>query len=400
MAINIPQLGGSEGFDGDAIKGALEKKIVEGLGVDENLKNWANAEDPKDRDEFEAKLMQIRPKDWKEFITTEGQIKLEALRDKLTIKEKLSMLASHILGEQFFSIFFSGKKDNVTALGMEEATDYFARNPDKGARKMGKHLVWDQTLFGSLQPLFSLANLVNDKSGEGKEAFPLVPGTFWFMNMAVSEGGPKLMPTMYSVLRHACEQAGVKLTFLRPGEKPVEAPNLGEKEIKLSFLNPQSIPTKPDGTVDLELLDWYVECYDKAPCMIMRGGPLIAAILKRKGETVETAISTENANLGGQGMEPILNTIPKIGEPEIQKEALKPVELLPKTPDGKVDKAKLEEYRIADERNAATWLTPYQKAGVFVLQRCPVEQALAKAGIAATDPNYAKLKTDLESLAA
>lgn len=402
MAFNIPQPGG---FDEASIKGELEKKVMEGLGVDSSLEEWAtvrdesDAQDVEDKDDFEAKLMQIRPNDWKDFVLADGKINIEYLKDKLTGKEKLSMLASHIIGDQLFNIFFPGKKDGVRTLSMDEAADYFARNPDKGARKLGQHLVWDQSTFGQIQTLFSLADLVTEKSEEDKEAFPLIPGTFWFVNMAPPEGGPKLRPTMYSVLKRACERVGVKLTFLRPGEKPIEAPKLAEKEIKLSFMNPQSIPLKTDGTVDLDLLDWYVECYDKAPCMIMQGNPLIAAILKRKGETTAAAVSKGNANLEGQGWEEVLNSILKKGEtPAAPVEAPKK-HLLPMQGD-KVDRAGLDKYyRQFKDPVQKEYLEPVQLAACAVLDGAEVGQALKYAKILETDPNYATLKTDLESLA-
>lgn len=286
MAFNVPQQGG---FDEASIKGALEKKVMEGLGVDASLEEWATvekenptAQDIEDRDDFEAKLMQVRPNDWKDFVNTEGHIKLEALRDKLTSKEKLSMLASHILGEQFFSIFFPGKKDGVKTLSFADASEFFEKNPDKKVRKISgggkEHLIWDQSMFGQVQNLFSLADLVTDQSEEGKEAFPLVPGTFWFVNFSAPQEGPKLKPTMYSALKRACDQVGIKLTFLMPGEKTT-AP--GPKEIKMSFLPPSSIPLDKAGEVDYVLLDWYVERYKEAPWMLMQGNPLLAAMHMR-----------------------------------------------------------------------------------------------------------------------
>lgn len=316
MAFNIPE---PEQLDEGSVKQALEAEVVKGLGVDENL--IALAEGDETKDGFEAKLMQIRPQNWQEFFKENGVIDREALAAKLTTREKFAILAGHFLGDQIFSLFFSGTKDNVKTLSMEDAADYFARNPDKGARKMGKHLVWDQnSIFAQAKTLFSLADLAKDKSDENNEAFPLVPGTFWFVNFAPPEGGPKLKPTMYSVMKRACEQVGVKLSFLRPGERPLEKPQ--DKEITMSFLTPKSIPLKTDGTVDLDLLDWYTEAYDMAPWMIMQGNPLLAAILKRKGMATTDALSEENANMKGQGMEAVLDSIPTQGTPP--PEASKP----------------------------------------------------------------------------
>lgn len=411
MAFNIPQPGG---FDEASIKGALEKKVMENFGVDSSLEEWAtvrdenDAQDVEDKDDFEAKLMQIRPNDWKDFVLADGKINIEYLKDKLTGKEKLSMLASHIIGDQLFSIFFPGKKDGVKTVSFAEAAEFFEKDPDKKVRKVSggnqEHLVWDQSMFGQIQNLFSLADLVTDQSEEGKEAFPLVPGTFWFVNFSAPQGGPKLRPTMYSALRKACERVGVKLTFLTPGE-PTGEP--AKDEIKLSFLPPSSIPLDKAGEVDYVLLDWYVDCYKKAPWMLMQGNPLLAAIhMRMRGPTEDVttvlgvALDDKHSNLGttmGQGFSDSLKAIDsKEASAAAPVEAPK-VHLLPMQGD-KVDKAKLMEYKEKLEKENVTWLTPAQKAGVFVLQGSPVEQAIQTAGIPATDPNYATLKTDLESL--
>lgn len=315
MAFNIPQQGG---FDEASIKDALGKQIDEGLGLNKNLDEWATSAE---KDDFEAKLMQIRPNDWKEFVNTEGEIKLEDLKAKLTTKEKLSMLASHILGDQFFSIFFPGKKDNVHQLSLAEAADFFEKNPDKKVRKVSgggkEHLVWDRTMFGQLQTLFSLADLVSGTSEEDKESFPLVPGTFWFVGIDAPQAGPKLRPTMYATLRKACEQVGIKLTFLMPGKEKGDAP--AKDEIKLSFLPPSGIPLDDKGEVDYELLDWYVAAYKEAPWMLMNGSPLLAAMhMRMRGPTddvdtvLKEALDKDHSNLGttmGQGFSDSLKTI-------------------------------------------------------------------------------------------
>lgn len=411
MAFNIPQQGG---FDEASIKGALEKKVMEGLGVDASLEEWAtvrdenDAQDVEDKDDFEAKLMQVRPNDWKDYILADGQINIQHLKDKLTSKEKLSMLASHILGEQFFSIFFPGKKDGVKTLSFTDAAEFFEKNPDKKVRKVSggnqEHLVWDQSMFGQVQNLFSLADLVTDQSEEGQEAFPLVPGTFWFVNFSAPQEGPKLKPTMYSALRKACDQVGIKLTFLMPGEKTT-AP--GPKEIKMSFLPPSSIPLDSKGEVDYVLLDWYVERYKEAPWMLMQGNPLLAAIhMRMRGPTEDVttvlgvALDDKHSNLGttmGQGFSDSLKGIASKEASTAAPVEVPKVHLLPMQ-GNKVDKAKLEEYREKLEKENVTWLTPAQKAGVFVLQGSPVEQAMQTAGVLSTDLNYATLKTDLESL--
>ena len=400
-------LEGSAMPDEGSIKKAFEDEALKAFGVNDSLVEWAS--DEESRDDFEAKLMQVRPQDWQKFWMEDGTIDREYLAEHLTTKEKFTMLASHVLGDQIFSIFFSGKKDGVKTLSMEEAADYFTKNPDKGARKFGRNLVWDQSSpFSQIQTLFSLADLVTNKSETGQEAFPLVPGTFWFVTMAPAEAGPKLKPTLYSAVKKACDRVGVKLTFLRPGERPLHKPDLSKKEIQLSFLD-QTLPTNADGTMDMKLLDWYVECYEMAPCMIMQGGPLLAAILKRQGEvaTSAEALNKDHANYpGSPAIIALLDTVTKRdaaapGTPDAPAapiEAPKPASVLPKTPDGKVDRAKLEEYRIALGKGEAPWLTPYQKAGVYVLQGSPVEQALTAANVVATDPNYASVKADLESL--
>lgn len=282
--------------EGD-VKKAFENKALDTFGVNDRLADWAT--DPTSKDDFEAKLMQVRPQDWQKFWSDDGYINRQYLADNLSTQEKFSMLASHIIGDQLFSIFFRGKKDGVKTMDMAEATDFFTKNPDKGARKVGEHLVWDQTSpFSQIQTLFSLADLVKSKSETGQEAFPLVPGTFWFVTMAPAEGGAKLKPTLYAAVKRACDQVGVELTFLRPGEEPIHAPDVRKKEIQLSFLN-QTLPTLADGTMDFKLLDWYVKCYKLAPCMIMQGGPLLAAIMKRTGEASSTAeaVDKNHANV-------------------------------------------------------------------------------------------------------
>lgn len=339
MAFNIPQQGG---LDEASIKGALEKKVMEGLGVDSSLEEWAtvrdenDAQDVEDKDDFEAKLMQIRPNDWKDFVLADGKINIEYLKDKLTGKEKLSMLASHIIGDQLFSIFFPGKKDGVKTVSFAEAAEFFEKDPDKKVRKVSggnqEHLVWDQSMFGQVQNLFSLADLVTDQSEEGQEAFPLVPGTFWFVNFSAPQEGPKLRPTMYSALRKACERVGIDLTFLTPGET-TRAP--GPKEIKLSFLPPSSIPLDKAGEVDYVLLDWYVDCYKKAPWMLMQGNPLLAAIhMRMRGPTekvddvLKIALDKDHSNLGatmGQGFSDSLKTIPSKEAPPAAPAAAAPV---------------------------------------------------------------------------
>lgn len=309
-------LEGSTMPDEGSIKQAFEDKALEAFGVNDRLEEWAS--DKESKDDFEAKLMQVHPLDWQKFWKEDGTINRQYLADNLTTKEKFTMLASHIIGDQIFSIFFSGKKDGVKTLSMEEAADYFTKNPDKGARKFGRNLVWDQSSpFSQLQTLFSLADLVTNKSETDKEAFPLVPGTFWFVTMAPAEAGPKLKPTLYSAVKKACDRVGVQLTFLRPGERPLHKPDMSKKEIQLSFLD-QTLPTNADGTMDMKLLDWYVECYEMAPCMIMQGGPLLAAILKRKGEVASTAeaLDKNHANYpGSPAIIALLDTVTKLGTP-------------------------------------------------------------------------------------
>lgn len=385
----------------DDIKQELTKSVEESFGVNQSLIDWKE----KDPDDFEAKIMQIRPADWQKFFTEDKEIDRETLRNELTTHEKFSMLASHILGDQIFNILFPGKKDGVKTLSMEEATDYFTKNPDKGGRKFGDHLVWDQkSPFSQIKTLFSLADLVTNKSETGNEAFPLVPGTFWFVSMAPAEGGPKIRPTMYSVMKKACERVGVELTFLRPGERPIEKPNMSKKEIKLSFLN-QALPVDSAGKIDVKLLDWYVECYDMAPCMIMQGGALLAAILKRKGEvsTAAVAVDKDHANYPADAATiTLLDTIVKAGTEApaaAPAEAPKPKSDLPKKGDA-LDKDLLTEWKSKYEKGEATWLSSYQKAAVFVLQGSPVDQALKAAGVLETDVNHAVVKTELETLKA
>ncbi len=312
MAFNAPT--NNAGLpDEQGIKKMLEKEVVNGMGLDDNLVEWSNSTE---KDEFEAKLMQIHPNDWKEFWGKDGQIDRDYLAENLTTKEKFAMLASHLIGDQLLSIFFPQKDaDSVRTLTMDEATDYFAAN-DKGARKVGKHLVWDAASpFAQLTTLFSLADMAKDGSDEKKEAFPLVPGTFWFINPSMPlEGGAKIRPTMYDVLKRACAGAGITLHFLRPGEKVESAP--GPKEIYLSFLQNTSVPLQSNGEVDYDLLDWYVSLYDRAPWMLMQGSPLLAAIHVRtrdKSANVATvadeALSEDYANLKDESFEASLQTI-------------------------------------------------------------------------------------------
>ncbi len=302
MAFSAPSNNGGMPTE-EGIKEELKKQIEDGIGIVDNLVEWSKSTD---KDEFEAKLMQIRPADWQKFWGADGQINRDYLAENLTSKEKFAMLASHLIGDQLLSLFFPDKTDSMRTLTMDEATEYFEKNKDKGARKVGKHLVWDATSpFAQLTTLFSLADLAKDGATETKEAFPLVPGTFWFINPSMPiEGGAKIRPTMFDVLKRACGGVGVDLKFLRPGEKVGAAP--GPKEIYLSFLETTSVPLNDAQEIDYDLLDWYVSLYDRAPWMLMQGSPLLAAIhMRTRGKNDDTgarateALSADYANIKG-----------------------------------------------------------------------------------------------------
>jgi hypothetical protein len=383
------------------IKDQLIDQVFEGLGVDETLMELA--QDPERKDDFEAKLMQMRV-DYRDFYKVDGQIDLDALKEKLSWKEKMYLIASEFLISNIFSHFFNSNGDKATRISFKEAQEYY-KAQNKGARVIDNgNIVWDQaSIFSQLNAFFGLVDL----GSENADAFPLPPASRMVISPFGTEHGPTYKPTMFSLLKKLCESKGLKLNLLQIGESLTPP---GRDEIQLVFVPDAGLPMSADGsTIKTDELKWYYDMYKSGVDMQwMLSGPLLAAVMVMDGVPVEDVLDPDKnyARLGKVDqsfidlLTPLLNTgkAPAL-PPAPEKPAEPKVEhKLPMTPDGKVDKAKLEEYKASFEKGTASWLDSYQKAGVFVLQGAPTEQALASAGVPTTDSNYATLKADLETL--
>lgn len=400
---------GSESFSLDALKEQLGKQVTEGLKIDETLVKLRD----KDPDTFDAKLMQMR-KDYQEFYDEEGKIKLEVLKQKLNWNERMALLVSHYVGENVLSMFFSGNAERASTLPFSTLMDSFKayeaeHQQDSDRRVDGNNLLWLGTSnpISQLMVLFNFASIFKEKTEEKEEPFPIPPQSRIILNASQPTDGPKMTPTRFSILEGICKSKGLDLDLLQVGE--VESGGTVAKpskdKIQVIFIPREGLPLGTDGKIDAKKLEWFQKVYeDGANNQWILAAPLLAAIYVRQGKPLEEALRL--AKLSGAETLPgtsgplsgLLQAIEVPGKP---KEAPPPPpDLLKdvKTPEGTVDKAKLEEYQKKLEAGQGAWLTPAQKAGIFVLQGSPVEQAMATVGIATTDPSYAGLKADLETL--
>lgn len=288
--------GSFDKFDtGKGVNGLIGEIFGAGL-LDDRIDELAK-DDP---DVLEALLDKVGEAS-RDYIGETGEIDRDALKKKLSISKKMTILVGHWV-DNLFGGYVDDKLSDVTQVDLptfeEELTRLSAE--ENGVQIDGKNIIFPSgsalAALGSIYSFLKLLSKSKDAAENGEEMHIPTHGRIVMGKESSEDGG--LMGSKFAKAKKLLEKYGVKLTLLVPGEALSEP---GQKEIQFVSAPEHGLPMSADGSsVDEKTLRWYQTMFeDEIGTTWFVSSHVLVGVYMMQGLDKEKALTKAGVNRPG-----------------------------------------------------------------------------------------------------